>query len=184
MTNEQFVERVLEAEAGMYRVARSILHNEEDCADAAQNAILKAFDKLDTLKHEKYFKTWLTRILINECFRILEKRKSEVSYEEYMIYEGKGSMISEVSHADAWDDVSHAHENTGLYVSGSDTGSGVFDAICSLDAKYRVPFVLHYVEGYSVKELSGMLGLGTSNVKVRLSRARAMLRDILEGEAI
>lgn len=157
VTNERFVQRVLEAEASLYRVARSILHNEEDCADAAQNAILKAFDKLDTLKHEKYFATWLTRILINECYRILEKRKSEVSYEEYMAGE-----------------------------EGKDDGSEseVFEAIRSLDAKYRIPFVLHYVEGYSVKEISGMLALSVSNVKVRLNRARAMLRDILEGEAI
>ena len=166
MTNEQFVQRVLEAEASLYRVARSILHNEEDCADAAQNAILKAFDKLDTLKHEKYFATWLTRILINECYRILEKRKSEVSYEEYMTGED----------GDAWEEPE---------VSGAkNTGSEVFEAIRSLDTKYRIPFVLHYVEGYSVKELSGMLALSVSNVKVRLSRARAMLRDILEGEAI
>ena len=175
MTNEQFVQRVLEAEASLYRVARSILHNEEDCADAAQNAILKAFDKLDTLKHEKYFATWLTRILINECYRILEKRKSEVSYEEYMTGED----------GNAWGDakgLASGYKSTGH--KGEDTESEVFEAIRTLDDKYRIPFVLHYVEGYSVKEISEMLSLGGSNVKVRLSRARAMLRDILEGEAI
>lgn len=172
MTNEQFVQRVLEAEASLYRVARSILHSEEDCADAAQSAMLKAFDKLDTLRHEKYFVTWLTRILINECYRILEKRKSEVSYEEYMT----GSDGNE------WEETQASY--TDAQQGGENTGSEVFAAIRSLDDKYRIPFVLHYVEGYSVKEISDMLSLSGSNVKVRLSRARAMLRDILEGEAI
>lgn len=59
VTSEQFVRQISDAEKSMYRVAKSILRNDEDCVDAMQEAILHAFDKMDTLKGEKYFKTWL-----------------------------------------------------------------------------------------------------------------------------
>ena len=62
MTNEEFVSQISNAQTTLYRVAKSILKNDEDCADAIQNAVLKAFDKIGTLKQEKYFRTWLTRI--------------------------------------------------------------------------------------------------------------------------
>ena len=75
MTNEEFVNQISAAETSLYRVAKSILKNDEDCADAIQNAVLKAFDKIGTLKKEKYFRTWLTRILINECYQIMRKKK-------------------------------------------------------------------------------------------------------------
>lgn len=71
MNKQQFTKQVLEAEASLYHVAHILLVNEEDCADAIQNAILAAYDKLGDLKKDAYFKTWLTRILINECYRIL-----------------------------------------------------------------------------------------------------------------
>ena len=153
VTNEQFVCHISDAEDGMYRVAKSILKNDEDCADAIQEAILRAFDKLNTLRHENYFKTWLTRILINECYKILNKKKEEISYEEYMQESKETDMYSEV-----------------------------FEALMSLDEMYRIPFVLHYIEGYSTKEISEILNIGVSNVKIRLKRARIKLQDMLKGE--
>lgn len=56
----------------MYKVARSFLRNDDDIADAIQETILTCFEKLDTLKEPKYFKTWMTRILINHCKDILK----------------------------------------------------------------------------------------------------------------
>lgn len=53
----------------MYRVAISMLHNEEDAADAIQETVLKCWQKIGQLKSEEYFGTWLTRILINQCKR-------------------------------------------------------------------------------------------------------------------
>lgn len=153
MTNEQFVHLVSNSETSLYRVAKSILRNDEDCADAVQSAILKAFDKIDTLRHEKYFKTWLTRILINECYHMLNHRREQVPYEEYM----EGTQ----------NDVEY---------------SEVFQALMELEYIYRVPFSLHYIEGYSVKEISQMLDIGVSNVKIRLSRARGKLQNMLGGE--
>ena len=71
MDKEKFSAEVLSAEKSMYHIAKSIVGNDEDCADAMQNAILSAYTKLYTLKNEAYFKTWLTKILINQCYQLL-----------------------------------------------------------------------------------------------------------------
>ena len=68
----------------LYHISKSILKNDSDCGDAVQETILKAYEKLPTLKKEKYFRTWITKILINECNGILRKRKNVIPYEEYM----------------------------------------------------------------------------------------------------
>lgn len=152
MTNEEFVRLVSDAEKSLYRVAKSILMNDEDCADAIQSAILNAFDKLDTLRQKKHFTTWLTRILINECYQIMRSRREQIPYEEYM----ESQEIQQ--------------EN-----------GEVYEAVMELEEKYRMPVVLYYIEGYSVKEVANILEISVSNVKVRLSRARNMLKDILKG---
>ena len=66
MTKDVFIKEVRDAEAMLYHISKSILKNDSDCGDAVQETILKAYEKLPTLKKEKYFRTWITRILINE----------------------------------------------------------------------------------------------------------------------
>ena len=73
MDKEEFTRAVLEYESTLYRVAKSMLGSEADCADAAQNALLRAWEKQHTLRDMAYFKTWLTRILINECRAMLRQ---------------------------------------------------------------------------------------------------------------
>lgn len=63
----------------LYRVSYGILQNEEDASDAISNATLKAYEKITTLKNQEYFKTWITRILINECNSII-KQKQKIIY--------------------------------------------------------------------------------------------------------
>ncbi|EPZ57339.1 RNA polymerase sigma factor, sigma-70 family protein [[Clostridium] sordellii ATCC 9714] len=75
MDRKTFITKVLECEKTLYNVSKSILINDADCEDAVQEAILKAFNKLHTLKNEEYFKTWLIRILMNECYRLKSKKK-------------------------------------------------------------------------------------------------------------
>lgn len=84
MTKDVFIKEVRDAEAMLYHISKSILKNDSDCGDAVQETILKAYEKLPTLKKEKYFRTWITKILINECNGILRKRKNVIPYEEYM----------------------------------------------------------------------------------------------------
>ncbi len=154
MTKEQFSAKILAMERSLYHVAKSLLRNDEDCADAIQNAILKAYGKLHTLKNEEYFKTWVTRIVINESYAILRANKRLVSYEKYR------------------NDEQAAEEKE---------YSPVFEEITKMKEKYRIPFVLHYVEGYTTAEIAKMLSLSEGAVKTQLFRARNQLKAQLKG---
>lgn len=155
MNKKQFTAQVLEAEKSLYHIAKSILKNDDDCADAMQNAILHAFEKLHTLRNEMYFKTWLTKILINECNYIIRSRKAQVPYEDYC------------------EDVRAA--------AGQEDYPDVFDAVMELDEHYRIPLVLFYVEEFSIKEICRILKLSQGTVKTRLYRGRRLLKEKLEG---
>lgn len=153
MDKEEFTRAVLEYESTLYRVAKSMLGSEADCADAAQNALLRAWEKQHTLRDMAYFKTWLTRILINECRAMLRQRARFVPLEEEA---AEGEIAPE-------------------------RDSGLYEAVMGLDVKYRVPFVLYYIEGFRTREIASMLKLPEGTVKTRLRRAREILRIELEG---
>lgn len=156
MDKTEFSKRVMDAEQSLYHVSKVLLFREADCEDVVQDAILKAYLKRDSLREVKYFKTWLTRIVINECYQFLRRKKQEVSYEDYMALEP-----AEDEHY------------TELY-----------DAIQRLDVKHKLPIVLYYIEGYSVAEISLALKVSSGTVKSRLSRGRQMLKDLLKSEEI
>ena len=152
MNKEEFTQRVLEAESSLYHVALAASANKSDCEDAVQEAILTAYEKLHTLREEKYFKTWLTRILINTCFKMSRSRKNIVSFEDYMPDEAAG-------------------DDTEL--------SEVREAVMALPPKIRTAVVLCYIEGYSVDETAYMMRLPAGTVKSRLHKGRKMLKDTL-----
>ena len=79
MTKENLGRLILESERQMYLTAKTILRNDQDCGDAIQEAIVKAFQKIDTLRQDKYAKTWLMRILINECYSRLRREGTRIS---------------------------------------------------------------------------------------------------------
>ena len=82
MDRNEFAARVLEQTDRMYRLAWVLLRNNEDCRDAMQEAALKAWEKRHTLREERYFATWLTRILLNECYGIQRKRRRSIPLED------------------------------------------------------------------------------------------------------
>ena len=82
MNSHEFSERVLEMEPMLYRMAYGLLLNRTDCADAVQEALLRAWEKRRQLREEAYFRTWLTRILINECYSMLRRRKHAIPLDE------------------------------------------------------------------------------------------------------
>lgn len=153
MNKDTFIDNVLKANSTLYHVSKSILTHEQDCEDAVQGAILKAYNKLDTLKKEQYFKTWLIRILINECYSLKRKEYSKVSYEEYF----------ESAKADDKKDYSE------LYL-----------AIKNLPERIRITVVLYYVEGYTVEEIKRILKIPAGTVKSRLAKGRKLLKIKLE----
>lgn len=155
MTKDAFIKEVRDAEAMLYHIAKSILKNDADCGDAVQETLLKAYEKLPTLKKEKFFRTWITRILINECKGIIRKRKIIIPYEEYM----DSDRISEESHYDH------------LYM-----------AIMELPEDLRILVTLYYIEGFSQKEISEVLEIPKGTIKSRLSRARDFMKVQLSDE--
>ena len=132
----------------MYRAAIAILMNEEDAADALQDAILTCWEKLYTLKKAEYFKTWMTRILINHCYDII--RDNPIC--------GNIELYEEPSKCDEY--------NLELK-----------EAYASVDERYRLPMELYYSQGFKVREIAEMLSLPQNTVKTRLSRGRKQLEE-------
>lgn len=147
MTKETFTALVISSEDTLTGVAMSMLQNEKDCEDAIQTAILTAFEKLHTLRNEKYFKTWLVRILINVCNKQLRKRSRQAALPH----------DSDVTEA--------AEESIEIRL-----------AIESLPLKIRQVIVLYYFEQFSVKEISVILKIPKGTVMSRLARGRELLK--------
>lgn len=81
---EAFIRLIEENKPAMLRIAYGFFRQEADIADAIQETILDAYEKLPSLKEPRYFKTWLMRILINNCNHIYRKNKKYLSMEEVL----------------------------------------------------------------------------------------------------
>ena len=156
MKKEELGELIMASEDAMYHVAKTLLYSDADCTDAIQEAIVKAFSKLDTLKKDAYAKTWLMRILLNECYSVMRKEKRVVSLEDYRQEE-------------------KAEEQKDY--------SDLYEAIYRLPEEMRLSVTLYYLEGYSVREIATMMKTTESAVKNRLARARQRLRNELAERA-
>ena len=153
MTREEFGQRIILAQGRMYRVARGYLRGEQDCLDAISEAVCKAWQKQGALRDEQVFDPWLTRILIRECINIQRKQKRVVPVETLP-------------------------EET---VSPSDDEE-LRQALAALPQKLRVPVVLHYMEGYGVKDVARILHTTKGAICSRLYHARGQLRELLKEE--
>ena len=145
---DAFAELMMQYKMDMYKVARGILNNQEDVADAISNTILKCFENIGTLQQPKYFKTWMTRILINECNQIIRR------YGNHCLLE----TFPEIPWQDASMETVEFEE-----------------LMQSLDEKYRLVLILYYSQGYKISEIAQILDVPEGTVKTRLARGRDML---------
>ena len=151
--DKDFFVREIEAHSGMmYRVAYTILRNDDACKDALQDTALKAWEKRGTLKELRYFRTWITRILINTCYDTQRKRRRMVSIED----------VPEPQ------------------VAAPDISLAM--ALQSLPEKLRLPLVLYYSEGLTYAEIAQTLRLPMATVRGRIHRAKGELRKELDAE--
>lgn len=155
MTKEQLGNLILDSERQLYSTAKTILFSDQDCADAIQETIVKAFSKIDTLKNDKYARTWLIRILINEFYNLVRKSSKFISFEDL---EDRLEMESEKS-----------KDYSELYA-----------AVNSLKEELRLPVILYYIEDFSVREIAQILEISEGAVQKRLARARGKLRQELQ----
>jgi RNA polymerase sigma factor (sigma-70 family) len=147
----------------LYRIGMSILNQDTEVEDAMQAAYINAYEHLSAFENRSSFGTWLTRIMLNECLAQKNKKlRMKVMEEKY--YQNAANMSTP----------SHLLINKEL--------NGVLEnAIAALPEKYRTVFVLREVEDLSIKETAEVLSLKETNIKVRLNRAKSMLRENLNG---
>ena len=155
MTQAEFNARVVAMQDTLYRVSSTLLPQLCDREDAVQGAIEKAIRKRHSLRKDSALEAWLTRILINECYSLLRRRKRELLF----------------------DDVPEREV-------AQDANPDLYQLFTSLEETYRLPMVLHYVEGYTVEEICRMLRMPKSTLKSRLYRGKQMLRKALEKEEV
>ena len=143
---DAFVRLMEEHKLSMTRTALAVLHDEEDAADAIGETVLTAFAKLHTLREPKYFKTWLTRVLLCNCYGILRLRRGLAPLDQ--LPEGAAPE------------------------KDRDLALDVGEALSSLAENDRLVLTLHYLDDLPVKEIARMLGVKENTVKTRLLRGR------------
>ena len=152
--NEVFIEGINDNRLYFYKTAKAILKNEDDVEDAIQDALETAYRNIETLNEPKYFKTWMTRILMNKCYDILRKKSKVVPVESELMennpdekdYTGKVEMQM------------------------------ILD---KLDDELKEIVVLFYFNDCKQDDISRILGIPKGTVKSRLHRARIELMALL-----
>ena len=179
-SDEEIVAKILEGETRffevimrrhsqrLYRVARGILRDSCEAEDVMQAAYVRAYQHLSQFAGRAKFSTWLTRIAVHEALNRLEER-SRLRYIEEM--SGPESPASEVVHSQ--------EPTPEQYVSSREYTRVLERAVMALPPKYRVVVIMRDMEEMSVAETAGCLDITEENVKVRLHRARAMLRHAI-----
>jgi RNA polymerase sigma-70 factor (ECF subfamily) len=138
----------------LYRIARARLHCEEDLEDAFQETIIKAYKGIINLRKEEYFKTWIIRIMINECNASLRKRK----------------------------DILYINDNIAenMQIEQPEGNLEIFDLISSLEEDLKIVTLLYFYEDMSQKDIAKLLSVPHGTVRSRISRAKEKLREIVK----
>lgn len=156
---QAFVTVIQKCTESMYRVARGFLRDDEDIADVIQNTIMVCFEKIGDLRNPNYFKTWMTRILINECKDMLMSQKN-------------------IQLTESMEDIMDRERQ--FCQSRIEEDFETRELLSLLDEKYRAIMILYYLEGFKVSEIGKLLDMKVSTVKTRLSRGRKELQQLYE----
>ena len=135
----------------LYRIAVSVLRSSDDAEDAVQNAFCRYLDKAPEFRDREHEKAWLIRVTVNQCKDLMRRRKLRTWLP-----------------IEALVDVGVRPKST-----------PALDAVSELPEKYKAVVILYHLEEMSIDEIASALSLSPSAVKMRLSRAREMMREIL-----
>ena len=147
---DAFMESIEENMQSMYKTAWAILRNEEDVADALQETIVKGFESLHTLRRPEFFKSWMMRILINNCLQIRKQRQRLLTF---------GDDLPEIPVEDSYD-----------------SDFGFKELLNMVGEEDRLLLTLYYADKFKVSEIAELLEMNVNTVKTRLSRAREKIR--------
>lgn len=157
--NEAFTTLIEQNKLKMYKVAKSILKNEDDVCDAIQNALLSAFTNIQKLQNNQYFSTWLIRIVINKSYDITKNNQRKNDMYDITEYEADSNL-----------------KTTDTYNSDS----LVENVLKDIDEDLKTITILYYYNDYSVTEISRILDIPEGTVKSRLSRARTKIYEVIQ----
>lgn len=147
-----FQAEVKRIEKLMYRVAWTYLGNNQDVEDAVQDAIVKAWEKRESLRSREQFKSWQMRILVNQCKNVLRKRRK-------------------------WSFFPLEEDTASVEMPESEVP--IREAMQRLKPEQRIVMTLYYVDGYSIKEIAETLSVPLGTIKTRLHSARKRIKQIL-----
>ena len=149
--NETFAKLVKEYTPNLYRLALGILHNNDDAEDAVAESILKAYEKIHTLRNVDSFRAWIMRIVANESKYIYANNKRITPIENVEIYMPE----FQDEHHELW------------------------DIVMNIDVAYREVIILYFYEQLSIKEIGKILHIPEGTVKSRLYRGKQQLKTYL-----
>lgn len=156
----------------LFRTARAVLNDDAEAEDALQEAYLKAFGALQAFRGEAAVTTWLTRIVLNECYARLRRRHPTVDLDQVDAARDDARVLQFPTRFGMEDPANAASR---LQMRGL-----IENAIAALPESFRVVFVMRDVEECSIEETAEALGILPETVKTRLHRARRQLRVALE----
>lgn len=152
-----FINLMEEYKLDMYRIGKAMLEEDEDIGDAMQETVLKVYQSIKKLQKLESFKSWLLKIMVNECNNILRQKKKVIVLEKF--YE-----------EEIYEDNYHDLEK-----------QPVLKAVKKLEDNFKTVILLYYYEELSVRDISKTLDISEGTVKSRLSRARKKLFQFLKG---
>ena len=179
LSEKEIAQRVLKGEKALYeiivrrfnpylyKVGRSYNYTHEDTQDLMQDSFIDAYKNLAQFEGRSGFKTWIIRIMLNNCFRKKEKLsfKKEIMHEinsnSKPIFQQKDNDINKI-------------------VQARELGNIIEEALANIQEDYRIVFSLREINGLSIAETADILNISQANVKVRLNRAKKMLRTEIE----
>lgn len=169
-----FQDLVKRFQGRVFGLALRITSNRHDAEDVTQQTFVSLIEHLESFRGDASAATWILRIATNHALKVLRKRRG-LPTQPWPDPSGNDSSAA-LPHPDY---IAHWQASPATLAERAEVREQVEAALLALDDKYRVVFVLRDIEGLSVKETAEALGLSESNAKVRLLRARLMLREQL-----
>ena len=153
----------------LYKIGRSYGGNHCDTEDLMQETFIRCYQSLSKFENRSTFKSWLIRIMLNQCYY-----NSKLSYNrnpviELSLNKNSGSMLQAANST-----------NPEASFINKELKQIIEDAINELPEDYRITFTLRELRGLSVAETAQLLNVNASNVKVRVNRAKMMLRKVIK----
>lgn len=154
----------------LYKVGRSYGYNHQDVEDLMQDTFISAFMNLDKFEHRSSFKTWVIRIMLNHCYQKTQKMSFK---NEKLMETSRNEEVVPMFQDRALGD-------TYRTISNKEVSQIIGDALLQIPVEYRMVFCLRELNGMSTSETADAVGITETNVKVRLNRAKHMLRQEIE----